>query len=215
MVKETNQIVTRAPATPEKTTAGKDVHQTPRPFSLFDNPSSSLAAAAAINPAGTTRQALPHFALPTNPVKPPPSSHSAASSRRTSRSPSPIQASTVPTPGALTKVKVKAPEPYKGGIGADAKQWLARMMRWLTISRSQFASNKDIIMFLLINMEGTAAAWALPHIALIGEKKAVIKTPDDFQREFRKAFDDPDATATAEQKITKLVQTTTAAAYTA
>jgi hypothetical protein len=89
------------------------------------------------------------------------------------------------------------------------------MMGWLTISGSQFASNKDIIMFLLINMEGTAAAWALPHIALIGEKKAVIKTPDDFQREFRKAFDDPDATAAAERKITKLVQTTTAAAYTA
>ncbi|CCO37238.1 Retrotransposon-derived protein PEG10 AltName: Full=Embryonal carcinoma differentiation regulated protein [Rhizoctonia solani AG-1 IB] len=215
MVEETNQIVTRAPATPEKTTAGKDVHQTPRPFTLFDNPSSSLAAAAAIHPAGTTQRALPHFALPSNPVKPPPSSHSAVSSQRTSRSPSPVRASTAPTLGMLTKVKVKAPEPYKGGIGADAKQWLARMMGWLTISGSQFTSNKDVIMFLLINMEGTAAAWALPHIALIGEKRAVIKTPDDFQREFRKAFDNPDATAAAERKITKLVQTTTAAAYTA
>ncbi|CCO33380.1 Retrotransposon-derived protein PEG10 AltName: Full=Embryonal carcinoma differentiation regulated protein [Rhizoctonia solani AG-1 IB] len=148
------------------------------------------------------------------PVKPPPSSHSAVPSQRTSRSPSPVRASTAPTLGALTKVKVKAPEPYKGGIGADAKQWLARMMGWLTISGSQFASNKDVIMFLLINMEGTAAAWALPHIALIGEKRAVIKTPDNFQREFRKAFDDPDATAAAKRKITKLVQTTTAAAYT-
>jgi hypothetical protein len=55
------------------------------------------------------------------------------------------------------------------------------MMGWLTISRLQFANNRDIIMFLLINMEGAAAAWALPHIALIGEKRAVIKTPDDFQ----------------------------------
>ncbi|CEL64013.1 hypothetical protein RSOLAG1IB_10996 [Rhizoctonia solani AG-1 IB] len=64
MVKETNQVVTRAPATPKKTTAGKDVHQTPRPFTLFDNPTSSLAAAATINPAGTTQRALPHFALP-------------------------------------------------------------------------------------------------------------------------------------------------------
>ncbi|CCO37943.1 Retrotransposon-derived protein PEG10 AltName: Full=Embryonal carcinoma differentiation regulated protein [Rhizoctonia solani AG-1 IB] len=89
------------------------------------------------------------------------------------------------------------------------------MMGWLTISGSQFANNKDVIMFLLINMEGSAAAWALPHIALIGEKRAVIKTPDDFQQEFRKAFDNPDATAAAERKITKLVQTTTAAAYTA
>ncbi|CEL56620.1 hypothetical protein RSOLAG1IB_07945 [Rhizoctonia solani AG-1 IB] len=89
------------------------------------------------------------------------------------------------------------------------------MMGWLMISGSQFANNKDVIMFLLINMEGTAAAWALPHIALIGEKRAFIKKPDDFQWEFRKAFDNPDATAAAKQKITKLVQTTTAAAYTA
>ncbi|CCO37181.1 hypothetical protein BN14_11334 [Rhizoctonia solani AG-1 IB] len=89
------------------------------------------------------------------------------------------------------------------------------MMGWLMISGSQFANNKDIVMFLLINMEGSAAAWALPHIALVGDKKAVIKTPNDFQREFRRAFDDPDATAAAERKITKLVQTTTAAAYTA
>ncbi|CCO36352.1 Retrotransposon-derived protein PEG10 AltName: Full=Embryonal carcinoma differentiation regulated protein [Rhizoctonia solani AG-1 IB] len=215
MVEETNQIVTRAPATPEKITVGKDVHQTPRAFSLFDNPSTSLATAATIHPAGATQRTLPSFALPSNPIKPPPSSHSTPSSRRSSRSRSPLRASTAPTLGALTKVKVKAPEPYKGGIGADAKQWLARMMGWLTISGSQFASNKDVIMFLLINMEGSAAAWALPHIALIGEKRAVIKTPDDFQREFRKAFDDPDATAAAERKITKLVQTTTAAAYTA
>jgi hypothetical protein len=29
MVEETNQIVTRVPTTPKKTTTGKDVHQTP------------------------------------------------------------------------------------------------------------------------------------------------------------------------------------------
>ncbi|CAE6348511.1 hypothetical protein BN14_09106 [Rhizoctonia solani AG-1 IB] len=64
-------------------------------------------------------------------------------------------------------------------------------------------------------MEGAAATWALPHIALVGERRAVIKTPDDFQQEFRKAFNYPDATATAKRMITKLVQTTTATAYTA
>ncbi|CCO32928.1 hypothetical protein BN14_06992 [Rhizoctonia solani AG-1 IB] len=193
MVKETNQAVTREPATPEKATAGKDVQQTPRPFSLFDNPSSSLAAAATINPAGTTQWALPSFALPSNPIKPPPSSHLPASSQHTSHSPSPIRALTAPTLGALTKVKVRAPEPYKGGIGANAKQWLARMMGWLTISRLQFANNKDVIM----------------------RKKGCYQNPGQFSREFRKAFDDPDATAAAKRKITKLVQTTTAAAYTA
>ncbi|CCO33942.1 hypothetical protein RSOLAG1IB_11467 [Rhizoctonia solani AG-1 IB] len=190
--------------------------QTPRAFTLFDNPKSSLATAAPIIPMGMANpRQLPSFTLPSNPNKPPPSSHLAVSSRRSSCSPSPLCASAAPTLGALTKVKVKAPEPYKGGIGADAKQWLACMMGWLTISGSQFANNKDIIMFLLINMEGAAAGWALPHIALIGEKRAVIKTPDDFQRELRKAFNNPDATTAADRKITKLVQTTTTTAYTA
>ncbi|CCO35212.1 Retrotransposon-derived protein PEG10 AltName: Full=Embryonal carcinoma differentiation regulated protein [Rhizoctonia solani AG-1 IB] len=214
LVEETNQAVTKpGPSTPEVKPTGADVHQTPRAFGLWDNkPSTSLATAAAIKPVGAPQRTLPSFALPQGPVKPPPSSHS---SRRSSCSPSPLRASAAPTLRALTKVKVKAPEPYKGGIGADAKQWMARMMGWLTISGSQFANNKDIIMFLLINMEGSAAAWALPHIALVGDKRAIIKTPDDFQREFRRAFDDPDATAAAERKITKLVQTTTTAAYTA
>jgi hypothetical protein len=44
------------------------------------------------------------------------------------QSPSPVRqsalASNAPTMGVSTKVKVKAPKPFKGGIGTDAKQWL-------------------------------------------------------------------------------------------
>ncbi|CAE6470193.1 unnamed protein product, partial [Rhizoctonia solani] len=71
--------------------------------------------------------------------------------------------------------------------------------------------NEDIIMFLLINMEGAAAARALPHITLVGKRNAIIRTPEDFAWEFKKTFDNPDATTAAEQKITELAQTTTAA----
>ncbi|CCO34994.1 hypothetical protein RSOLAG1IB_01471 [Rhizoctonia solani AG-1 IB] len=150
MVQETNQIVTQGGlATPEKTTVGKDVHQTPRAFSLFDNPNSSLATAATINPSRANQWALLGFALPQAKVKLPPSSHLAVSSRPSSHSPSPVRqsacASTAPTLGAATKVKVKAPEPFKGSIGANTKQQLARMRGWLTISRSQFANNKDVM----------------------------------------------------------------------
>ncbi|CAE6457561.1 unnamed protein product [Rhizoctonia solani] len=88
-------------------------------------------------------------------------------------------------------------------------------MGWLTISGLQFGNDKDIIMFLLINMEGAAAAWALPHITLVGKRNAIIRTPLDFVQEFKKAFDNPDATTTAEWKIMKLAQSTTTAAYTA
>ncbi|CCO33795.1 hypothetical protein RSOLAG1IB_09770 [Rhizoctonia solani AG-1 IB] len=221
MVKETNQAVGKAgPTTPEVKPGGVDVHQTPRAFGLWDNkPSTSLATAAAVNPVGTTQQTLPGFALPQGKVKPPPSSHLTNPSRHSSHSPSANHQSncalTVPTHEAITKVKVKAQEPFKGGLGADGKQWLAHTMGWLTISGSQSANNRGIIMFLLINMEGMATTWALPHIALVGERRAVSKTADDFQKKFRKAFDNLDTTAATECKITKLVQTTTATAYTA
>ncbi|CCO35257.1 hypothetical protein BN14_09373 [Rhizoctonia solani AG-1 IB] len=62
-------------------------------------------------------------------------------------------------------------------------------------------------------MEGTASAWALPHLANIGTDKATIKTVAEFDEAFERAFFDPDEQRAAEQKITTLVQTTTTAAY--
>ncbi|CCO33710.1 hypothetical protein RSOLAG1IB_11541 [Rhizoctonia solani AG-1 IB] len=39
------------------------------------------------------------------------------------------------TPGSLLKpIKVKAPEPFKGGTGTEAKQWAAQMSGWLQLS---------------------------------------------------------------------------------
>ncbi|CCO37163.1 hypothetical protein RSOLAG1IB_07037 [Rhizoctonia solani AG-1 IB] len=62
-------------------------------------------------------------------------------------------------------------------------------------------------------MEGSASAWALPHLANIGTDKATIRTVDDFDHAFERAFFDPDEQRAAERKITALVQTTTTAAY--
>jgi hypothetical protein len=62
-------------------------------------------------------------------------------------------------------------------------------------------------------MEGTASAWALPHLANIGTNKATIRTVDDFDRAFERAFFDPDKQRAAERKITSLTQTTTTTAY--
>ncbi|CEL63396.1 hypothetical protein RSOLAG1IB_12652 [Rhizoctonia solani AG-1 IB] len=62
-------------------------------------------------------------------------------------------------------------------------------------------------------MEGTALAWALPHLANIGTDKATIRTVNDFDKAFKQAFFDPDEQRAAKQKITTLTQTTTAAAY--
>ncbi|CCO36955.1 Retrotransposon-derived protein PEG10 AltName: Full=Embryonal carcinoma differentiation-regulated protein [Rhizoctonia solani AG-1 IB] len=118
------------------------------------------------------------------------------------------------TPGGTTKpIKVKAPEPFKGGSGTEAKQWMARMSGWLRLSVTQFETKEDVITFLLVNMEGSALAWALPHLANIGTDKATIRSVDDFDKAFERAFFDPDKQRAAERKITSLVQTTTTAAY--
>ncbi|CCO34820.1 Retrotransposon-derived protein PEG10 AltName: Full=Embryonal carcinoma differentiation-regulated protein [Rhizoctonia solani AG-1 IB] len=118
------------------------------------------------------------------------------------------------TPGGSTKpIKVKAPEPFKGGSGAEAKQWMARMSGWLRLSVTQFETEEDVITYLLVNMEGSASAWALPHLANIGTERATIKSVDDFDKAFERAFFDPDEQRAAERKITSLVQTSTTAAY--
>ncbi|CEL62962.1 hypothetical protein RSOLAG1IB_12616 [Rhizoctonia solani AG-1 IB] len=77
----------------------------------------------------------------------------------------------------------------------------------------QFDTEEDVVTFLLVNMEGTAAAWALPHLANIGTPKATITTPEEFDAAFKRAFFDLDEQRAAEQKITTLIQTTTTAAY--
>ncbi|CCO31284.1 Retrotransposon-derived protein PEG10 AltName: Full=Embryonal carcinoma differentiation regulated protein [Rhizoctonia solani AG-1 IB] len=118
------------------------------------------------------------------------------------------------TPGGTLKpIKVKAPEPFKGGTGTEAKQWAAQMSGWLRLSATQFEREEDVITFLLVNMEGSASAWALPHLANIGTDKATIKTVDKFDHTFEWAFFNPDEQRAAKRKITSLVQTSTTAAY--
>ncbi|CEL54848.1 hypothetical protein RSOLAG1IB_11793 [Rhizoctonia solani AG-1 IB] len=103
------------------------------------------------------------------------------------------------TPGGTLKpIKVKAPEPFKGGTGMEAKQWLARMNGWLCLSATQFNSKEDVVTFLLVNMEGTASAWALPHLANMGSNKATITTAMEFDMAFSWAFFDPDKQRAAE-----------------
>ncbi|CEL59041.1 hypothetical protein RSOLAG1IB_12243 [Rhizoctonia solani AG-1 IB] len=62
-------------------------------------------------------------------------------------------------------------------------------------------------------MEGTASAWALPHLANMGTDKATIKSVNDFDKVFKRAFFDPDKQCAAKRKITTLTQTSTTTAY--
>lgn len=87
------------------------------------------------------------------------------------------------------------------------------MNGWLRLSATQFNTKEDVVTFLLVNMEGSASAWALPHLANMGSNKATITTAAQFDTAFSRAFFDPDEQRAAERKITTLVQTTTTAAY--
>ncbi|CCO34350.1 hypothetical protein RSOLAG1IB_11783 [Rhizoctonia solani AG-1 IB] len=157
-------------------------------FSLFDGPDIKP-----LIPAPTPKEtSLGASAIPVN---------------TTGRSPS-------RTPGgSLKPIKVKAPEPFKGGSGTEAKQWLAQMSGWLRLSTTQFNTEEDVVTFLLVNMEGTASSWALPHLANMGSNRATITMAAQFDTAFSRAFFDPDEQRAAERKITTLVQTTTTAAY--
>jgi hypothetical protein len=90
---------------------------------------------------------------------------------------------------------------------------MACMNGWLRLSATQFDTEEDVVTFLLVNMEGTASAWALPHLANAGTNKATITTGAEFYTAFSKAFFDPDEQRAAKRKITSLVQTSTTAAY--
>jgi hypothetical protein len=87
------------------------------------------------------------------------------------------------------------------------------MNGWLRLSATQFNTEEDVVTFLLVNMEGTASSWALPHLANMGSNRATITTAAQFDTAFSQAFFDPDEQRAAKQKITTLVQTTTTAAY--
>ncbi|GAB1526610.1 hypothetical protein RhiTH_009779 [Rhizoctonia solani] len=110
-------------------------------------------------------------------------------------------------------VKVDHPDPYKGKIGSEAKQWLTCMLAWIWLNQRMFPTQVEVLAFLLMNMDNTASAWAHPHLDLLGSHCAIIQTTDDFKREFLLAFGDPDTTRAAEQKITLLTQSGTCANY--
>ncbi|CCO36523.1 hypothetical protein BN14_10661 [Rhizoctonia solani AG-1 IB] len=115
--------------------------------------------------------------------------------------------------GSLKPIKVKAPEPFKGGTRTEARQWMARMSRWLQLSTTQFEREEDVVTYLLVNTAGTVLAWALLHLANIGTDKAAIRTVAKFDTAFARAFYDPNKQRAAKQKINTLVQTTTTVTY--
>ncbi|KDN41085.1 hypothetical protein RSAG8_07639, partial [Rhizoctonia solani AG-8 WAC10335] len=132
------------------------------------------------------------------------------------RSPSPV-AVRAPTPTATSQlIKLKAPDVLKSTKTKDAKQWMMKVAVWASFSTNRFASEREMVKYLLTLMEGEAGDWALPHLAKLagGDPRAEIYDMNSFGREFALAFDDPDAERAAARKITELTQTGNTAEYT-
>ncbi|CCO37613.1 Retrotransposable element Tf2 155 kDa protein type 1 [Rhizoctonia solani AG-1 IB] len=170
------------PRTPEQANPVQSVDETPRATTSTTGKRVTIAPTDPIRPwfrpqtPGTDDEGFSLFDGPDiKPLIPAPTSRStslgasAIPIRPTERSPS-------RTPGGTLKpIKVKAPEPFKGGSGTEAKQWLARMNGWLRLSATQFNSEEDVVTFLLVNMEGSASAWALPHLANMDWNDAALR----------------------------------------
>ncbi|CCO35455.1 hypothetical protein RSOLAG1IB_12278 [Rhizoctonia solani AG-1 IB] len=213
-------IKVNKPRTPEQAHPIQPVDETPRATTSAAGKKVTIAPTDPIWPwyrthtPATNDEEFSLFDQPDiKPLIPPPTTR-ASSLGASAIAIGPTRHSPSRTPGGTLKpIKVKAPEPFKGGTGSEAKQWLARMNGWLRLSATQFNSEEDVVTFLLVNMEGTASSWALPHLANMGSNQATITTALEFDTAFSRAFFDPDEQRAAEQKITNLVQTTTTAAY--
>ncbi|GAB1525959.1 hypothetical protein RhiTH_009125 [Rhizoctonia solani] len=196
------------PSTPEDWKAPPMVKETPQPLPKTKPTQEAIHLALA----GQTRS-IPGLYQPT-PIKPicAPMSPLYSDHSIHTPTPPPPAAVTAATP-SYTAVKVDHPRPYKGKVGSKAKQWLTCMLAWVWLNQRMFPTQVEILLFLLMNMDKAASAWAHPHVDLLGSHCAIIQTTDDFKREFLVAFGDLDATRAAEQKITLLTQTGTCANY--
>jgi hypothetical protein len=145
-------------------------------------------------PSRATRRSSFVFSLDSNPSSREPSPVRKGFSFRASTIP-PAAAST-PIPAAMSQVpKLSSPDSYDGKKrGRPARQWLARVLAWVELSRAAFPNEQALILYMLHLLKDDAANWAQPHLQkVLNHRRGAIATVDKFIEEFGAAFDDPDA----------------------
>jgi hypothetical protein len=130
----------------------------------------------------------------------------------------PPQSSSTPLAATPHPVpKLSSPDPYDGKKkGRPARQWLARILAWVELSRAAFPDERALILYMLHLLKDNAANWAQPHLQkVLNHRRGAIAMVDEFIDEFGSAFDDPDAGRAAERKILELTQESTTTRSTA
>jgi hypothetical protein len=109
---------------------------------------------------------------------------------------------------AITIPKLSSPDGYDGKKkGRLARQWMARILAWMELSRAAFPNEQVVLLYLLHLLKDDAANWVEPHLRRVLESKPeAFTTIQDFVDQFYGAFDDPDAERAAERKIQDLTQ---------
>ncbi|KAF8752591.1 Paternally expressed 10 [Rhizoctonia solani] len=199
----------QGPHTPEGPQP-KAVEETPRPLPKTKPIGSVSGAPFWAKPSrapAALAQPTPRRAAPPQVLSPPPSPRL--------QPPIGIQAPPPPAPASHypAPMKVDHPDAYTGKIGSKAKQWLTCMLAWTRLNSRMFPTDQEVLSFLLMNMKDAAGAWAHPHLDQLGSHQAIIQTVEGFKLEFLAAFDNPDTSRAAKQKITTLTQSGTCMDY--
>lgn len=112
---------------------------------------------------------------------------------------------------------MKVPDAFDGKIkGRVAKQWMMRMATFVAMNKRKFPEERQVMMWILSNMEGVAADWAQPYMEKIisGDLDGPTQDLHHLEGAFYSAFGDPDAKRAAQRKLHELKQTGTIHDYT-
>jgi hypothetical protein len=125
--------------------------------------------------------------------------------------PIPVAPAIPPVPAAPVAIaipKLSSPDGYDGKKkGRPARQWMARVLAWMELSRAAFPNEQSVLMYLLHLLKDDAANWAEPHLRkVLDSTPGALTTIQEFVDQFYSAFDDPDAEQAAERKIQELTQ---------
>jgi hypothetical protein len=112
------------------------------------------------------------------------------------------------TTATIAIPKLSSPDGYDGKKkGRPARQWMARVLAWMELSRAAFPNERAVLLYLLHLLKDEAANWAEPHLRkVLDSSPGALSTIQDFVEQFYNAFDDPDAERAAERKIHELTQ---------
>jgi hypothetical protein len=71
-----------------------------------------------------------------------------------------------PAPTAAIAIpKLSSPDGYDGKKkGRPARQWMARVLAWMELSRAAFPNERAVLLYLLHLLKDEAANWAEPHL---------------------------------------------------